>query len=251
MKAFILAFLMVILMCTGCGIPEEEHQKILDELEDMQAAYQQLNQEYDSLKASQESMEKELNSWQAKYADLQDDYKAVNSELEELKVSTEIEPKNSASREEIFTNSDFWNMRYENNLDSLYERLLNTVDDFEDAYVQVPIDYRPDNYHKAIWLYYLLASRHVQSILVLGDLDAEVALFPNCMDIWLYVFLPPEGGYFTIDPKEGKIKFWKDRDDKVIPENLIYYEQLAFLYTTPDALLSDIAYRRVNANNNK
>lgn len=250
MKVIILAFFIVILICTGCGIPEEEHQKVLDELGALQTAYQQLNQEYDSAKASQESIQEELNSWQTKYAELQDDYKAVNSELEERKAITEIEPKNSASREEIFTNSDFWNMRYENNFNLLYERLQNTVDDFEDACIQIPEDCKPSYYHKAIWLYYSLASHQLQSILVLGNLEAEVPIFAYCMDIWLYVFIPPEGGYFAIDPERGKIKFWKDRDGKIIPENQVYYEQLAFLYITPEALLADIAYRWLSIDNN-
>ncbi len=247
MKKVILTVLIVgTLLVAGCGVPEEEYNQIVTDLQDLQSQYEDLGNEYkDSriqhgeLQTRYEDLQIQHGELQTQNEELQRQHAGLEVETQRLKDALDIDPKHATSRSEIYNNPDkYFSIKYKDNIG--YWQLK--VHDVMEKKVFWTLWDELDSYDKAIQLWCIFSHTDIKSIIVLCNLDNKDAPFEDCNDVLLKV-LSPEGEYYTIDVKKEAIKYWGDLDSKPIPENEKYYDKRGFLYTNPSDFKADIGYR--------
>jgi hypothetical protein len=249
-------FLLILASCSS-GIPQTEYDKVKSDMQALQDQYNSLQTSTQSLQAEKTKVQNDLNNQldagKKQVADLNSQLATAKNENQAIQALLNIGANNAVSKEAILSEpekyaSTFYPAASETLVGQYSADALDKVKSvFGDAKDGTPSTNKniSDQYDRAIYLWYNLNSKHLNSIIVLGNLKDEKATFEKSEEVWLRIYGPNPKNIkqYVINANTLNFINFTNADDKPIPESAVYKDNRGYWYTNAEDFKKDISYR--------
>ena len=201
-----------------------------------QTNYEVLQNNYEILQsACNNAMVDDIISLKNQVASFQSDNAWLQAEITRLENQRTVSPDHALDRAEVFGNPKFESTEWKGQDYDLRITLEDIGESYDDIHTYVEGEF--DCNDMAVELWNILFSRHIKSVIVIGDRDESGETFEECNHAWLYVF-DAEGQVIYMEPTTGQVIYGRLTDGTTNPDAAPYRE--GFIYEKPSDLWKDL-----------